>query len=245
MPQCMQLTDTELAAKLAAGWTVNGNPHPSQADCLAVCGSSSISPSLTPSSTSPIQSSQSPSAVPSSVSPSIRPSSLSAIGSSPQVSTSPTISQSPSTSVRPSTSASPAPSVSAASSVSASASAGGGGGGITTPCCPANPIPTTLYLTLTNTNPGCTCANGLVIPLVYDTLSNVWKGLSNVCGLSYSFTLTCVTFGLNNGQFELQVGISASYALDAFATCNPFSWTQHTSASSFCLLVDVTFTITA
>lgn len=107
----------------------------------------------------------------------------------------------------------------------------GDGGTVTVTCC-TNPLPKTLYLTLTAVS-GCSCLDGVSIPLVWDG-SSFWvgSGWPTSCNTIESVSLSCV---LSNWQLTIKCnGLSpTSHNPDATA-CDPLLLTFSTHLSFCC-----------
>lgn len=93
------------------------------------------------------------------------------------------------------------------------------GCGVTTSCCPSNPIPATLYGTLSGSATG-------TIPLTYDSSSGSWIGSFGLCSATVDVSLVCM-FGTG---WNLTLTGGASWTIipeQTSYTCSPFgvSWT--------------------
>jgi hypothetical protein len=97
---------------------------------------------------------------------------------------------------------------------------------VTVPCCP-NPIPVTLYCTITAT--GC-CINNAVIPIVFGALPGQWFGTVTIggCGtmdVHFSCTGSPDVFTLVSSANCLAIGSPES--------CSPFSWRRACDDNGF------------
>lgn len=108
---------------------------------------------------------------------------------------------------------------------SSSSSGGGGGGGsgsgggtVTVSCC-ANPIPTTLTMTISSLF-NCDCMATEITPLIWNPVSEAWEGSSCVSGniVQYSLICTVTDFVLN---ITCQNAALESFVISG--TCNPLN----------------------
>jgi hypothetical protein len=133
-------------------------------------------------------------------------------------------------------------------SSSSSSSRSSSSGGIIIGCCP-DPIPSTLYLTLTGTG-DCNCFNGIVV-LTWNAGQSQWNGVSNNCSTQVNFHLKC------NGSTIFGMGLISDSPTCVFAsggtswilnvgasTCSPFNLVFGPESVTVCCTGDITGIVT-
>ena len=114
--------------------------------------------------------------------------------------------------------------------------------GIITPCCPNNAVSPTLYATFTTTSAGCTCLDGVIFTLNYDSSSGAWEDTyTGTCSQTAGLALVCT-----NNTWALQgIGCLAGLAggTPTAVTCSPFSLTFNGSIGAGNPCCNGTFTV--
>ncbi len=82
--------------------------------------------------------------------------------------------------------------------------------GITTPCCPVNSIPTTVFATLSD-NTGCGCVTGTVITLTWNSVHSAWEGSGTMSGCTAAgpVTLKWYCSGSSAGCVHMLLDVTA------------------------------------